>query len=106
MTLDRRDSAPGTSGNSERRRTRRPERTSPRIRIEANRRRSILAPLMTMPILRPRKLPGGAGAFGDQLLLLDQQFDRAFELLFIDQADVGDERLDDAARQTPRLLDR
>ena len=53
-----------------------------------------------------RRHPAGAGPFGDQLLPFEQSLERTFEHRFIDQQDVGDECLDNASRQPPRLFDR
>ena len=115
MIAETRDKAPGTSGNSARSRTSRPSRTSPRIRIEASSRPSMLPPVTTIPTRLPGKAPGcrehrgdprGAGALDDQLLAFEQDFDRVFEHRLVDQQNVRDQRLDDAAGQLARLLDR
>src|SRR5262249_45048289 len=48
---------------------------------------------------------GGPGALDDQLLAFEQGYDRAFDSDVVDQQDLRDERLDDAPREAPRLLD-
>ena len=72
-------------------------------------------PVSTIPTRRPRKRsgsasnaakPGGAGTLDDELLTLDQQLDRGFQLSFGDEANGADQFGDDPPGQLPRLLDR
>src|ERR1700719_3956497 len=85
-------SAPGMSVISMRRRTIRPARTSPRCRIEASSRASMLPPEATRPT-RPPQQRGkrrGPGALDDDLLDIEQHSDGALKRGLVGQQDVVD----------------
>ena len=92
-----------------------PSRTSPRIRIEASSRASILPPEMTMPTRLPRNRSGVASSAASPAAPAPSTTSFSpssrcsiarFDQRVVDQQDVVDQRRDDAPGQPARLLDR